>query len=152
VRERGKEGNYYLNVTYRDFTPEMLHSLIMHSKQCSQYIKYECNSAPLRCCIITQPINTNRLIINSFFIDLIILMIDCQVIHGCNPRNRDIKSRVLIVIFQAVVNARQHKTVSTELNTVIVTVKQLVGNTTTEFLQIQKMSESQECSFYKLKI
>ncbi|XP_054154216.1 axotactin-like [Oppia nitens] len=47
VRERGKFGNFYLNVTYREFTPKMLHLLIMHSKQCSQYIKYECNSAPL---------------------------------------------------------------------------------------------------------
>lgn len=48
VREKGKQNSFVMNVIYRDFNIPMLHRLIHRSKQCRQYIKYECNDAPLR--------------------------------------------------------------------------------------------------------
>ncbi|KAM7315062.1 contactin-associated protein-like 5 isoform X2 [Ixodes scapularis] len=46
VRKYGLEG-FYMDITYREFTPEMLQSLIYASKQCYQHITYECFKAPL---------------------------------------------------------------------------------------------------------
>ncbi|KAH7976432.1 hypothetical protein HPB52_013839 [Rhipicephalus sanguineus] len=46
VRKYGLEG-FYMDITYREFTPEMLQSLIHASKQCYQHITYECFKAPL---------------------------------------------------------------------------------------------------------
>ncbi|XP_077547091.1 axotactin isoform X2 [Haemaphysalis longicornis] len=46
VRKYGLEG-FYMDITYREFTPEMLQSLILASKQCYQHISYECFKAPL---------------------------------------------------------------------------------------------------------
>ncbi|XP_075524717.1 axotactin isoform X3 [Dermacentor variabilis] len=46
VRKYGLEG-FYMDITYREFTPEMLQSLVHASKQCYQHISYECFKAPL---------------------------------------------------------------------------------------------------------
>ncbi|XP_064487198.1 axotactin-like isoform X2 [Ornithodoros turicata] len=46
VRKYGLEG-FYMDITYREFTSEMLQSLILASKQCYQHISYECFKAPL---------------------------------------------------------------------------------------------------------
>ena len=37
-----------MNVIYRDFSIEMLRLLVRKSARCQQYVKYECNDAPLR--------------------------------------------------------------------------------------------------------
>uniref|UniRef100_T1JNX1 EGF-like domain-containing protein n=1 Tax=Strigamia maritima TaxID=126957 RepID=T1JNX1_STRMM len=39
--------SFYFNITYRDFTPEMLQTLITHSKNCTQLLSYSCHKAPL---------------------------------------------------------------------------------------------------------
>ncbi len=36
-----------MDVVYRDFSPLMLRTLIRRSGRCQQYVKYECNDAPL---------------------------------------------------------------------------------------------------------
>ncbi|KAF7992308.1 hypothetical protein HCN44_001633 [Aphidius gifuensis] len=41
------EEDFSFNITYREFTGEMLQELISHSLYCSQYIKYDCYKAPL---------------------------------------------------------------------------------------------------------
>lgn len=41
------EIDFSFNITYREFTAEMLTELISHSLNCSQYIKYDCYKAPL---------------------------------------------------------------------------------------------------------
>ncbi|XP_050531839.1 axotactin isoform X2 [Daktulosphaira vitifoliae] len=41
------ESDFSFTITYRDFPPEMLKELILHSLHCSQYIKYDCYKAPL---------------------------------------------------------------------------------------------------------
>lgn len=46
VRSRG-EVDFSINITYREFSPEMLQELISHSLYCTQYIKYDCLKAPL---------------------------------------------------------------------------------------------------------
>lgn len=46
IRKSGMEG-FYFDITYQEFTPPMLQSLITHSKQCTQDIKYECFKMPL---------------------------------------------------------------------------------------------------------
>ncbi|GFR22715.1 protocadherin-like wing polarity protein stan [Trichonephila clavata] len=46
VRKAGMK-SFSIDVTYREFTPEMLQSLVKHSKVCFQHIKYECFKAPL---------------------------------------------------------------------------------------------------------
>ncbi|KAG8179803.1 hypothetical protein JTE90_025970, partial [Oedothorax gibbosus] len=46
VRKAGMK-SFSIDVTYREFTPAMLQSLVKHSKVCSQFIKYECFKAPL---------------------------------------------------------------------------------------------------------
>ncbi|XP_035227051.1 contactin-associated protein like 5-3-like, partial [Stegodyphus dumicola] len=46
VRKAGMQ-SFYIDVTYREFTPTMLQSLVKHSKACSQNIKYECFKTPL---------------------------------------------------------------------------------------------------------
>ncbi|GIY29013.1 contactin-associated protein like 5-1 [Caerostris darwini] len=46
VRKAGMK-SFSIDVTYREFTPEMLQSLVKHSKMCFQYIKYECFKTPL---------------------------------------------------------------------------------------------------------
>ncbi|XP_076329886.1 axotactin isoform X3 [Tachypleus tridentatus] len=39
--------DFYIDVTYREFTPKMIQSLVHQSKHCSQYIKYDCFKSPL---------------------------------------------------------------------------------------------------------
>ncbi|XP_055933048.1 axotactin-like [Argiope bruennichi] len=46
VRKAGMK-SFSIDVTYREFTPEMLQSLVRHSKTCSQHLKYECFRTPL---------------------------------------------------------------------------------------------------------
>lgn len=46
VRSRD-EVDFSINITYREFSPEMLQELISHSLYCTQYIKYDCMKAPL---------------------------------------------------------------------------------------------------------
>lgn len=46
IRKAGME-SFYIDITYREFTPTMLQSLVKHSKSCSQHIKYECFKTPL---------------------------------------------------------------------------------------------------------
>ncbi|XP_042909251.1 axotactin isoform X2 [Parasteatoda tepidariorum] len=46
VRKKGMK-SFTVEVAYREFTPEMLQSLVRHSKVCSQYMKYECFKTPL---------------------------------------------------------------------------------------------------------
>ncbi|XP_043284971.1 uncharacterized protein axo isoform X2 [Venturia canescens] len=46
VRSIGEE-DFSFNITYRQFSAEMLQELISHSLYCSQYIKYDCYRAPL---------------------------------------------------------------------------------------------------------
>lgn len=41
------EDDFSFNITYRQFTAEMLQELISHSLYCSQYVKYDCYKAPL---------------------------------------------------------------------------------------------------------
>lgn len=41
------EDDFSFNITYREFTGEMLQELISHSLYCSQYVKYDCYKAPL---------------------------------------------------------------------------------------------------------
>ncbi|XP_063593453.1 axotactin-like isoform X3 [Penaeus indicus] len=47
VRSKGKK-DMKLELEYRDFTPEMLTSLISQSKSCSQEIRYNCRRSPLK--------------------------------------------------------------------------------------------------------
>ncbi|GAB6026571.1 hypothetical protein CHUAL_012986 [Chamberlinius hualienensis] len=46
VRRQGLK-SFRMEVTYRNFTPEMLQTLIRHSKNCTQSVKYQCRNAPL---------------------------------------------------------------------------------------------------------
>lgn len=46
VRKLGMK-SFRMEVTYRNFTPEMLQTLIRHSKNCTQSLKYQCRNAPL---------------------------------------------------------------------------------------------------------
>jgi len=39
--------DFSFNITYREFTAEMIQELISHSLYCSQKIKYDCYKAPL---------------------------------------------------------------------------------------------------------
>lgn len=39
--------DFSFNITYREFTAEMMQELISHSLYCSQKIKYDCYKAPL---------------------------------------------------------------------------------------------------------
>ncbi|KAK0086828.1 hypothetical protein PV326_005433, partial [Microctonus aethiopoides] len=41
------EADFSFNITYRQFTAEMLQELVSHSLYCSQYVKYDCYKAPL---------------------------------------------------------------------------------------------------------
>ncbi|XP_063977101.1 axotactin isoform X2 [Diachasmimorpha longicaudata] len=41
------EKDFSFNITYREFTAEMLQELISHSLYCSQHVKYDCYKAPL---------------------------------------------------------------------------------------------------------
>ncbi|XP_064112749.1 axotactin-like isoform X4 [Macrobrachium nipponense] len=47
VRRRGIK-DFKLDVQYRDFTPEMLTTLVSQSKSCSQEVEYQCRRAPLK--------------------------------------------------------------------------------------------------------
>lgn len=40
--------DFSFRIKYREFTAEMLQELISHSLFCRQYIKYDCNMAPLQ--------------------------------------------------------------------------------------------------------
>lgn len=41
------EMDFSYEITYREFSPDMLQELISHSLYCTQYIKYDCYKAPL---------------------------------------------------------------------------------------------------------
>jgi hypothetical protein len=41
------DNDFSFNITYREFTAEMMQELISHSLYCSQKIKYDCYKAPL---------------------------------------------------------------------------------------------------------
>ena len=46
VRSSDLQG-FYVNVTYRDFDPNMIRKLIENSEHCYQTVQYECRSAVL---------------------------------------------------------------------------------------------------------
>lgn len=41
------EKDFSFSIKYREFSAEMLQELVSHSLNCSQYIKYDCQRAPL---------------------------------------------------------------------------------------------------------
>lgn len=47
VKNDKERFDFQIKLEYREFTPEMLRSLISQSVRCTQYIKYECERTPL---------------------------------------------------------------------------------------------------------